>query len=105
MKKLVDDSDDVMGKYDDRSRDDVIALMDYALAKLTPEQRETAKFGLEEYGYPYDDSTYYAFRIKFKRLETDAEEKKREEQEAQQERRRAEFEAAEYERLKKKFGK
>lgn len=103
MKKLVSDSKEVMGRYDSRTRAGMIKMMDDALASLPEDQRKTAEFEIDVYNHDYDPNDYYALFVKFKRLETDAEETKREAQEALYAAQRLAAERKEYERLKKQF--
>lgn len=100
MKKLVEDSEQVLSRYTSLNRDEMIVMMDEALENLTPEERETARFEIDEYSYPYDSNVYFALFVKWKRLETNEEEQKRKDSAAARE--LAELEN--YKRLKKKFG-
>ena len=92
-----------MGTYEDRTRDQMIKLMDGHINSLPEDQRASATFGVKEYSYPYESTTYHALFMYFNRLETDEEERARMTAEATMQRRQEARERAEYERLKKKF--
>jgi hypothetical protein len=103
-KQLVPDSEQLMACYDDRTRDEMIKMMDEALAALPEDQRASAMFSIDTYSAPYDDSTYCALFMEFKRLETDEEEAKREADEKRFKDQQVKRDRAEFERLKKQFG-
>lgn len=104
MKKIIRGSERVVDRHSEYTRDELVALLDAEIAKLPEDQRASATFEIDEYGYNYDDTTYHALFMKWDRPETDEEEAKREASEAQQAAWRAMAERAEFERLKKKFG-
>lgn len=104
MKKLISDSKQLMSRYDTKTREKMIEMMDDALSLIAPDERDTAEFEIQSYSYDYDPNDYYALFLVFKRLETDAEEKKRETLEAKNAKDQEKREQQEYKRLQKKFG-
>ena len=104
MKKLISDSKQLMSRYDTKTREKMIEMMDDALASIPPDQRDTAEFEIQSYSHDYDPNDYYALFLVFKRLETDIEEKKRETWETRNSKEQEKREQQEYKRLQKKFG-
>lgn len=105
MKKLTTVSVQVFGRHDGPyTRGQLIAFLDEHLEVLSEDERKTAKFEMDEYGYAYDDNTYHAVFMRYQRLETDEEEQKREAEEAHYSIVQLARERAEFERLLKKFG-
>lgn len=104
MKKMVTDSNNIMGRYSAKTRDEMVAMMDDHISDLPEDQRASARFDIEEYGYAYDETTYFALFMKWDRPETDEEEAKREAEEAKHEGLRKARDLAEYTRLKAQFG-
>ena len=105
MKKMVSVSIQVMGTYENLTRDRMIAMMDSALENIPKESRATATLEIQEYSNsydPYDPDSHYALFINFNRQETNKEEKDREKQETES----YELKQARryYKRLKKKVG-
>lgn len=105
MKKMISDTQFVLDRYSPLSRDEMVEMMDRALAALPEGSRAGARFEVDLVSYPYDSSDYPKLLVKFERLETDAEEAKREAEEARMAALREERERAEFERLSAKFAK
>ena len=105
MKKLLEDRTEIAGRWDEFTRDKLVERIDKALDQLSNEQRLTATFGVDIECYPYDDGEYPKLFVKFKRLETDAEETYREAEDKKWEEKHAENERLQYEYLAKKFAK
>jgi hypothetical protein len=91
----------VFGNNKAMTRDEVIAAMDAELAKLSGEERLTAKFEIADCGI-YDEE--YAFALNFVRQETDEEREKRETAEKELAKRQEERDRATFARLSKKYG-
>ena len=104
MKKLIQDTTEVFGRYDGGSLQDVIDCMTYCVNNLPEDQRASARFVVDSKNYDYDDNDYPTFVMSWQRPETDAEEQKRKAQEAVYKEQQAARDRAEFERLKKQFG-
>ena len=104
MKKIVQAAEKIMTRHEELTRDKLVELLDAEIEALPEDQRASARFEIDEYGYAYDDNTYYALFIKWNRPETDEEEQKRKAQEAEWKAQQAARDRHEFERLKKQFG-
>ena len=104
MKKMIEDSSQIMQRHSAWTRDEMVARLDEEINNLPEDQRASVTFDIDEYGYPYDTNTYYALFMTWLRPENDEEEKKREAEEAARVIARDTRERAEFERLKKHFG-
>lgn len=103
MKKKVGVSESVMSRYEPRSRDEMIELLDAAIARLPEASRSSARFEIDIENYSYDETDYPRLFIKYDRLETDEEEAKREAAEAQALAAQEARDKADFERLSAKF--
>lgn len=104
MKKLIGDATQLVSRYDVYTRDQLVQLIDSALANLPPNSRPSATFEIDEYGHAYESVAYHALFMKWQRLETDQEEQKREAHEAKWKELQQARDRAEFERLSKQFG-
>lgn len=104
MKKLVSDQTSVLSRYSGHTRDEVVAVLDSAIASLPEASRSSARFEIDIENFPYDNTDYPALFMKYERPETDAEETKREASEAASVLAREKREREEFERLSAKFG-
>ena len=104
MKKLIQDSTEVFGRYDGGNLQGVIERMTHHVNSLPKDQRASARFEVDNKNYDHDDNDYPTFMMTWMRPETDAEEQKREAQEAAWKEQQAVRDRAEFERLKKQFG-
>lgn len=104
MKKTVADSKQVVSRYENFTRGELVMLLDGQISGLPAEQRDSVNFSIESYRYPHAGSEHFALFMNFKRPETDEEETRRKAQEAAELGHRQKRDRDEYERLKKQFG-
>jgi hypothetical protein len=103
MKIRIESRTNVLGRDTRVTRDELVALLDDAIANLPEESRSTALFEIEEEDQ-YDDRPCHSLHLYSSRLETDEEEERRKKAHKYTEERREAQQRAEYERLKAKFG-
>lgn len=103
MKKLIDVEKEILGSSTNKTRDDLVKLLDTKLAALSESQRSSATFTIKRYYEKYDPYEYVGLFINYKCLETDEEEIKREALALEAVKKATANEYTEYARLKDKF--
>jgi hypothetical protein len=101
MKQLISERTDILGQYEGGSLQDMIKRLTEAVDMLPEDQRASAEFEIDIQTYAYGE--YPKLFLKFKRPETDKEEKTREERKALFEKQADARDLAEFKRLQKKF--
>jgi hypothetical protein len=103
-KKMVRANDEVLGRYDSRTRDEMVAMLDESIAALPEACRASSRFKIDIETYAYDSGEYPKLFIEYERPETDEEQAKRETLEATYASQATARDKAEFERLSKLFG-
>lgn len=103
-RQLKEERDDVISRYDQYTRDELIAELDLKINALPEELRASVRFEVDMDHSPYDPSEYPRLFMTWKRPETDREMNARIKRAKQLLLTQEERELQEFKRLQKKYG-